>query len=170
MLFTRIDEQVNPIILKIRILSVGKTEKGWVGDGLEVYLSRLKKVAPVEWVELEASTNPKRQGDEAMKEEGVRILKQCKPGDYLVLLDEHGAEMDSVVFSTWMNKKMVSVQGDLIFVIGGAFGFHAEVKDKSREIISLSKMTFTHQMVRVFFAEQLYRAFSILRNEPYHHS
>lgn len=156
--------------MKIKVLSVGKTEKGWVADGLEVYLARLKKVVPFEWLELEASGSQKRNGEEAMLEEGQRILRHFKPGDYLVLLDEKGLEFDSVGFSGWMNKRMVSVQGDLIFVIGGAYGFHREVKEKAREQIALSKMTFTHQMVRVIFAEQLYRAFSILRNEPYHHS
>lgn len=156
--------------MKIKVLSVGKTEKGWVLDGLEIYLGRLKKMIPLEWIELEASGIQKRQREDAMMDEANRILRHFKPGDYLVLLDEKGGEFNSVEFSGWMNKKMVTMQGDLIFVIGGAYGFHPLVKDKAKELLALSKMTYTHQMVRVIFAEQLYRAFTILRNEPYHHS
>ena len=151
-------------------MAIGKTETGWVQDALDTYLGRLKKVAPIEWIELDAASSAKKQGEEALKEESAKILRQVKPGDFLVLLDEKGQEFDSVSFSVWMNRKMVSVQGDLVFVIGGAYGFHPEVKDRSKEKIALSQMTFTHQMVRVIFTEQLYRAFSILRNEPYHHS
>jgi len=156
--------------LKIKVLSIGKAEKGWVQEALDIYLNRLKKVAPVVWIELDTAAGQKRQSEDALKDEAAKILRQCKPSDYLVLLDEKGQELDSVGFSVWMNKKMVSVQGDLVFVIGGAYGFHPEVKERSKELLALSKMTFTHQLVRVFFVEQLYRAFSILRNEPYHHS
>ncbi len=157
-------------ILKIKVIAIGKTGKGWVSEGLDTYILRLKKVVGIEWIELEASTNTKKSGEEGLKEEMAKLLRQVKPGDYLVLLDEKGTQFTSLSFSHWLGKKMVSIQGDLVFIIGGAYGFHEEIRKKAKEQISLSGMTFTHQMVRIFFAEQLYRGFTILRNEPYHHS
>jgi 23S rRNA (pseudouridine1915-N3)-methyltransferase len=153
--------------LKIKVLAIGKTEKGWVSEALAIYLDRMKRMMPVEWVELEPAQGQRQDG---LLDETRRVMRNVKPGDYLVLLDENGGEFDSLGLATWMNKRMVSVQGDLVFVIGSAYGFHQELKDKAREKLSLSKLTFTHQMVRVIFAEQLYRCFTILRNDPYHHS
>ena len=109
-------------------------------------------------------------GQEAMlAEEYKKVNQVLKKSDYIVLLDEGGKEFSSLKFSEWMNKKFVSVNSDLVFIVGGAFGFHPELKERASESISLSKMTFTHQMARLFFTEQLYRAMTILKNEPYHH-
>ena len=102
--------------------------------------------------------------------EGGLILKQLQPGDCLVLLDENGREFSSVQFSSYLEKKMQAIPKRLVFAIGGPYGFSDEVYKAAQEKISLSRMTFSHQMVRLIFLEQLYRAFTILNNEPYHHS
>ncbi|MBK9320724.1 MAG: 23S rRNA (pseudouridine(1915)-N(3))-methyltransferase RlmH [Bacteroidetes bacterium] len=105
-----------------------------------------------------------------MQLEAVKILASIKSNDYVVLLDEKGKQYSSEEFAIWLNRKFVSIQEDIVFVIGGPYGFHDSVKARSSEKLALSEMTFTHQMVRIFFAEQLYRAMTILKNEPYHHS
>ncbi len=139
-------------------------------EGLTEYKNRLKRYLVVEFIEVVLNSSNKKKPKDVLEEEKVKIFSQIKAGDYLVLLDENGIVYSSEEFSKWLNKKFVSIQGDLIFVVGGAYGFHDELKERSNEQISLSKMTFTHQMVRVVFTEQLYRAMTILKNEPYHHS
>ena len=107
---------------------------------------------------------------EVQKEkEGELILKALQPGDVVVLLDEHGKEMRSLEFAEYMKRKMNTVNKRLVFVIGGPYGFSPAIYALAKEKVSLSKMTFSHQMVRLFFVEQLYRAMTILRGEPYHH-
>ena len=156
--------------MKIKILFVNKTVGSWVKEGLAEYKSRLKRYLSVEFIELEMGSSAKRKVQEIVDEEYTKILSYVKSSDYLVLLDENGSNLSSEGFANWLNKKFVSIQGDLIFVIGGAYGFHSNLKERANEQLSLSSMTFTHQMVRVIFAEQLYRAMTILKNEPYHHS
>jgi 23S rRNA (pseudouridine1915-N3)-methyltransferase len=156
--------------LKVRTIFINKTLAGWVSEGLDEYKSRLKRYLAVEFIELVFNSSSKKKANDVLEEEKVKIFSQVKPGDYLILLDENGTEYSSEDFAKWLNKKFVSVQGDLVFVVGGAYGFHDDLKKRANEIISLSKMTFTHQMVRVVFTEQLYRAMTILKNEPYHHS
>jgi 23S rRNA (pseudouridine1915-N3)-methyltransferase len=107
--------------------------------------------------------------DQQKDKEGQLILNQIVPGDSVILLDEQGLELSSVEFSKWMEKKMVSGIRQLVFIIGGPYGFSKSVYQRSDGMISLSKMTFSHQMVRMIFAEQVYRAMTILKNEPYHH-
>ena len=107
--------------------------------------------------------------DQQKQQEGELILKQMQAGDHVVLLDEHGKEFRSVEFSSYMEQKMQTVNKRLVFVIGGPYGFSPDVYAKANEKISLSKMTFSHQMVRLIFVEQLYRAMTIMRGEPYHH-
>jgi len=156
--------------LKIKILFVNKTVGSWVKEGLSEYKSRLKRYLSVEFIELEMGSSAKRKVQEVVEEESTKILSYVKSGDHLVLLDENGSNLSSEGFANWLNKKFVSIQGDLIFVVGGAYGFHSDLKERANEQLALSSMTFTHQMVRVIFAEQLYRAMTILKNEPYHHS
>ena len=156
--------------MKIKILFVNKTVGSWVKEGLSEYKSRLKRYLSVEFIELEMGSSAKRKVQEVVEEESTKILSYVKSGDHLVLLDENGSNLSSEGFANWLNKKFVSIQGDLIFVVGGAYGFHSDLKERANEQLSLSSMTFTHQMVRVIFAEQLYRAMTILKNEPYHHS
>ena len=139
-------------------------------EGLTEYKSRLKRYLSIEFIELEMGSSAKRKVQEILDEESVKILSFVKSSDHLILLDEHGANLSSEGFANWLNKKFVSIQGDLIFVVGGAYGFHSDLKERANEQLALSSMTFTHQMVRVIFAEQLYRAMTILKNEPYHHS
>ncbi len=156
--------------MKIKILFVNKTVGSWVKEGLSEYKSRLKRYLSVEFIELEMGSSAKRKVQEVVEEESTKILSYVKSGDHLVLLDENGSNLSSEGFANWLNKKFVSIQGDLIFVVGGAYGFHSDLKERANEQLALSSMTFTHQMVRVIFAEQLYRAMTILKNEPYHHS
>ncbi|MBP7166875.1 MAG: 23S rRNA (pseudouridine(1915)-N(3))-methyltransferase RlmH [Bacteroidia bacterium] len=155
--------------MKVRLLTVNKTDKGWVKEGADEFVARLKKYLQFEMKDLEISRTAAKSKQKSLEEESAKILGQLKPGDYLVLLDEKGKQFTSVGFSVWLNKKFVGINGDLVFVVGGPFGFGESVRARADEIISLSEMTFTHQMVRVFFIEQLYRAMTILKNEPYHH-
>ncbi len=156
--------------MKIKVLFVNKTIGSWVKEGLSEYKSRLKRYLTIDFIELEMGSSAKRKIQDILDEESVKILSFVKASDHLVLLDEKGVSLSSEEFAKWLNKKFVSIQGDLIFVVGGAYGFDSDLKTRANEQLSLSSMTFTHQMVRVIFAEQLYRAMTILKNEPYHHS
>lgn len=156
--------------MKIILLTVGKTDQDWVSRGIEMYSSRL-----VHYVRFEISEIPELKkvssfSREQIKEkEGELILSYIKPSDVVVLLDPRGKEYDSPGFASLLQKFMNMSAGTLFFVVGGAYGFSEKVYDRSDYMLSLSKMTFSHQIVRVLFLEQLYRGFSILRNEPYHH-
>jgi 23S rRNA (pseudouridine1915-N3)-methyltransferase len=156
--------------MKIKLLFINQTQAGWIGDGLEEYVGRLKRYLPLEIREVNSPMRSGKSKDNVVKEEGEKVLSLLKSTDKLVLLDESGAEMNSVQLSVWLNKKMVAMNGDLVMLVGGAYGFSDEIVDRALEKISLSKLTFTHQMVRIILVEQLYRAMTILRNEPYHHS
>lgn len=151
-------------------MQVGKTNGGWVKDGISEYLARLSNYIPFEVKDLEINSLKFKAKDLLMLEESKKILGAIKPGDYVVLLDEGGKLYNSEDFAVWVNKKFAGISNDLVFVIGGAYGFHDDVKTRSNEKISMSPMTFTHQMIRLIFVEQLYRAMTILKNEPYHHS
>lgn len=107
--------------------------------------------------------------DEQKKREGELIQKNLQPGDYVVLLDEHGSERSSMDFASWMQKKMAAGPKRLVFIVGGPYGFSDAIHQKGNEEISLSRMTLSHQMIRMFFVEQIYRAMTILNGEPYHH-
>lgn len=156
--------------MKIKILLIGKTEESWVREGTETYLKRLRHYLPVEWVELPALKQAGKLTEAQQKKaEGELLLKQLVPGDRLLLLDERGKEFTSERFSEWMQQQMNSGIKQIVFVVGGPFGFSDEVYARADGKIALSQMTFSHQMIRPFLAEQVYRAFSILRGEPYHH-
>jgi len=156
--------------MEIKLITVGKTDVKWVREGLELYASRLKHYIPFSVVEIPELKKVSALTQAQIKEkEGELILKLTGPQDLLVLLDEHGHEFRSLEFADHLQKLLSRGAKSLVFVIGGAYGFSDAVYNRSYERISLSRMTFSHQMVRTIFAEQLYRAFTILKGEPYHH-
>ena len=156
--------------MKIRLIQTGKTSESWLKEGISVYQKRLQHYIVFESQELVTSTPGRMSTEKQLHLEGEKLLSVVKPGDWLVLLDDKGITYTSNELAEWLNKKMVRLQGDLLFAVGGAYGFHETVLKRANEKMSLSPMTFTHQMVRLIFTEQLYRAMTILRNEPYHHS
>jgi len=149
---------------------MGKTNHVALRDWLPEYQKRISHYIPFEWVELpEGKKTNKLSESEQKHEQGKRFLKQLAAQDVVVLLDEKGMQLSSTSFATFLQKRMNAGTKNLVFIVGGPYGFSAEMYQKAQYKISLSTMTFSHQMVRVFVAEQLYRAFSILNNEPYHH-
>jgi 23S rRNA (pseudouridine1915-N3)-methyltransferase len=155
--------------MKIELWQLGKTQGGYLETGIDEYLKRLKHYAAFEVHTLMPTKEHRGLQGEALKlQEGKQVLERLRPGDYLILLDEHGKLYRSVEFAGQLEKWMAAGHKRLIFLVGGAFGFSPELYERAQAKFSLSPMTFSHQMVRLFFAEQLYRAFSILRNEPYH--
>ena len=156
--------------MELKLVTVGKTDVKWVKDGLDLYVSRLRHYVPFTLVEIPQLKNVSALTQEQIKErEGELILKQLAPGDSVILLDEHGKEYRSVEWAEWIRQRLARGGKALVFVIGGAYGFSQAVYERAEGMVSLSKMTFSHQMVRTVFAEQLYRAFTIIRGEPYHH-
>ena len=156
--------------MELKLVTVGKTDVKWVKEGLDLYVSRLRHYVPFSLVEIPQLKNVSALTQEQIKEkEGELILKQLNPGDSVVLLDERGKEYRSVEWAEWIQQRLARGGKGLVFVIGGAYGFSRAVYDRAEGMIALSKMTFSHQMVRTIFAEQLYRAFTIIRGEPYHH-
>lgn len=152
------------------MLTVGKTDKDWVKQGMDIYVSRLKHYIPFSITEIPELKNVSALSREQIKaKEGELILKNVKPADNLVLLDERGKEYSSVEFAKVLQDKINYEGKDIVFVIGGAYGFSEDVYRRASSMMSLSRMTFSHQMVRAIFAEQLYRAFTIIKGEPYHH-
>lgn len=155
--------------MRIALLTVGKTDIKWVSEGLEVYASRLRHYIPFEIKEIPELKNVSALSrDQIRTQEGKLVLKSVKDSDFLILLDERGREYRSVEFADFLRKKF-SQGRDIVFVIGGAYGFSPEVYDRADSMLSLSKMTFSHQMVRTIFVEQLYRALTIMKGESYHH-
>ena len=156
--------------MKITLLTVGKTDKDWVRQGMDIYMSRLKHYIPFNVVEIPELKNVSALTKDQIKtREGELILKSLRHTDDVILMDERGKQYSSVEFAKILQDKISYIGKDIIFVIGGAYGFSQAVYDRANSKISLSKMTFSHQMVRAIFAEQLYRAFTIMRGEPYHH-
>lgn len=156
--------------MKITLLTVGKTDKSWVREGMDIYVSRLKHYIPFSVVEIPELKNVSALGKEQIKvREGELILKNIKPADDLILLDERGREFTSVELAKVIQDKISYAGKDIVFVIGGAYGFSDAVYQRANSKLSLSRMTFSHQMVRVIFIEQIYRAFTIMKGEPYHH-
>ena len=156
--------------MKITLLTVGKTDKDWVRQGMDIYVSRLKHYIPFAVVEIPELKNVSALTKDQIKvREGELILKNIKPTDDLILLDERGKEFSSVEFAKVIQDKISYVSKDMVYVIGGAYGFSDAVYQRANSKISLSRMTFSHQMVRAIFVEQIYRAFTIMKGEPYHH-
>ena len=156
--------------MKITLLTVGKTDKDWVRQGLDIYVSRLKHYIPFSIVEIPELKNVSALSKDQIKsKEGELILKNIRPTDDVILLDEKGKQYTSVELAKIIQDKISYAGNDIIFIIGGAYGFSDAVYQRANSKLSLSKMTFSHQMVRAIFAEQIYRAFTIMRGEPYHH-
>ena len=156
--------------MKIQLTVVGKTNQDFVQKGLDEFCSRLKHYIPFELNVIPDIKNTKNLSQEQHQEkEGELLLKYIQPGDYVVLLDERGKEFTSLEFADYIEKKTHIVNKQLLFVIGGPYGFSKKIYEMASEKISLSKMTFSHQIIRLIFVEQLYRAVTILNNEPYHH-
>jgi 23S rRNA (pseudouridine1915-N3)-methyltransferase len=153
--------------MKFAIWTIGTTDESYLKEGISKYIKRLSHYNKIEYLELKdikSSGSPQ----EIMKKEADLVLGKLKNDDLLILLDEKGQEFDSVKFSVFIEKLTVMPGKNVVFLIGGAFGHHDSIRKKATYLVSLSKMTFSHQMVRLFLTEQLYRAFTILKNEKYH--
>lgn len=156
--------------MKATLLVIGKTDKDFVKKGIEEYQKRLIHYLPFEIKVIPDLKNTKNlSADQQKQKEGELILSKLKPTDTIILLDEKGKEFSSVGFSKFLEQKMIGGTRHLVFIIGGPYGFSDEVYKKANGKVSLSKMTFSHQMVRMIFTEQIYRAMTILKREPYHH-
>ncbi len=156
--------------MKVRLLLVGKTEEEFLKKGIHEYEMRIKRYIPFEIVEIPGLKNAASLSQaEQNSRESVIISKQFLPGDVIILLDEHGKEMRSTEFASFLNKQFLTGGKNLVFIVGGPYGFDPSLKKQASFILSLSKMTFSHQMVRLFFTEQLYRGLTIMRGESYHH-
>ncbi|WP_075601834.1 23S rRNA (pseudouridine(1915)-N(3))-methyltransferase RlmH [Saccharicrinis aurantiacus] len=156
--------------MKVVLVVIGKTDEQYLEKGISKFIDRLKHYVPFEMKVIPDIKNTKNMKALQQKQkEGELILAQLQSGDELILLDEGGKSFSSRGFSNFMEQKMLRGLKRLVFVIGGPYGFSDEVYKKSNGKVSLSAMTFSHQMVRLIFVEQIYRAFTILKNQPYHH-
>lgn len=155
--------------MKIRFLVVGKTEKGYLEEGIDRYVQRLSHYIPFEIKVIPELKNSKSMTEQQQKDkEGELILQLVDEGE-LVLLDERGKEYTSEKFADFLDKRIQKGVKQLTFVVGGPYGFSEAVYKQASALVSLSQMTFSHQMIRLFFTEQVYRAFTIMKGEPYHH-
>ena len=156
--------------MKITFLVVGKTEDSYINEGINKYLKRLKHYIKFELIEIPELKNTKNLREDQQKaKEAELIMKALGQSDHVVLLDEKGDEFTSSQFAQFVNKKMIGGIQNLVFIVGGPYGFDESIYKIAQAKTSLSRMTFSHQMVRLFFVEQLYRTFTILKGEPYHH-
>lgn len=156
--------------MKISLLYIGKTDKAYLKEGIKIFSDRLVHYVPFSIVEIPDIKNTKKMSEDQQKQkEGELILQKIAANDELLLLDDKGKHRSSMDFSNFINNKMIMGGRNIVFVIGGPYGFSDAVYQRANGKISLSKMTFSHQMVRLIFLEQLYRAMTIIRGEPYHH-
>ena len=155
--------------MKTILILVGKTQNKIFKVGIDDYVSRIEHYMPFSITTISELKNTKSLSEDQQKQkEGELILKEIQPSDTVVLLDEHGAEFRSIEYAKWLKQKQNTARR-LVFIIGGPYGFSPDVYTRANEKISLSRMTFSHQMVRLIFTEQLYRACTIIKGEPYHH-
>ena len=168
-----LDLIINPCIfvnMKLTFICIGKTGKSFLEAGEQEYLNRLKHYVKLERIEIPDLKNAKKLTiDQIKKMEGDELLLKLPAGDELILLDENGKQFSSLQFSDFLQKKFNQGGKGITFVVGGAYGFSDAVYERATGKISLSTMTFSHQMIRMIFFEQVYRAFTILKGEPYHH-
>lgn len=151
-------------------MTVGRTHTHYIIDGINQYLKRLKRYVQFSFMEIPDIKTSKSMSESVQKQKECDIiLEKLNPSDIVILLDERGRMYDSIEFANSMERHMASGRKRLIFIIGGPYGFSADMYERADSKLSLSKMTFNHEMVRLFFVEQIYRAMTILRNEPYHH-
>ena len=156
--------------MKIELAVIGKSSIGYLKQGIDEYIKRLKHYVPFEIKYIDDIKNTKNISEDQQKRtEGAKILSLLDKSDFVVLLDEHGKEYTSMQYSSYIQKRMLSGVKKVVFVIGGPYGFSQEVYDRANDKISFSKMTFNHEMIRLIFTEQLYRAYTIINHEPYHH-
>ena len=156
--------------MTIRLIAIGKTDNKQLTALIDTYIKRLSFYIKFSLEIIPDIKNSKNLSEVQQKQkEGELILNKLNPTDIIILLDENGKEFDSIGFSTYLQKHMNSGIRQLVFIIGGPYGFSEDLYKKANGKISLSKMTFSHQMIRLFFIEQIYRGFTILKNEPYHH-
>lgn len=152
--------------MKLKVLWVGKSRDPWVKDAIDEYAGRIRRYSPLDLVDIRDEKGA--EAEEMRRRECERLEKQIPAGATLILLDERGEQMDSPGLAGLVGKQRDCGVAELIFAIGGAYGFSEEFRKRGK-LLALSKMTFTHQMVRAFLLEQIYRAFTILNKEPYHH-
>lgn len=156
--------------MKVRLITVGKTAEQYIRTGLELYAGRIRHYLPFEMVEIPDIRQASSLSCSQIKQkEGENILKSVRPNEYVVLLDERGTSYSSVEWARDLEQKATHLSKDMVFVIGGPYGFSDEVYARADGMLSLSRMTFSHQIVRLLFIEQLYRALTIIKGEPYHH-
>lgn len=156
--------------MKILLLVIGKTDENYLTEGIHKYCKRLRHYIGFDFEEIPDLKNRKSLSEsQQKKQEGILIISKLKAGDKLILLDDKGKNFSSLGFSEHLQQQMNSGIKRLVFVVGGPYGFDESVYAKAQAKLSLSKMTFSHQMIRLFFVEQVYRALTILKNEPYHH-
>ncbi len=154
--------------MKVSLICIGKTNESYIREGIDVYFKRIQRYTAFSLIctaECRKGLNRELQ----KQEEGQIILKKLTQDDFLILLDENGTEFESVKFASYIEKHFVQSTKNIVFVIGGPYGFSQEIYAKANFKLSLSKMTFSHQLIRLLFVEQLYRAFTIIKGEPYHH-
>ncbi len=152
--------------MKIKVLWVGKSRDPWLKDAIDEYAGRIRRYMPLELIDIRDEKGA--EAEEMRHRECERLEKHIHAGATLILLDERGEQLDSPAFAAFVGKQRDNGVGELFFIIGGAYGFSEEFRRRGT-LLALSKMTFTHQMVRPFLLEQIYRAFTILNKEPYHH-
>lgn len=156
--------------MEICVLSVGKISTSWIKDGIELFESRIGKYIKFSVITVPDIKNAKNLSKESLKEEeGKFIMSNIIQSDYVVLMDEGGKELTSRDFASWIQKQMNSGRKRLVMIIGGPFGFSQDIYQRADFKVALSKMTFTHEMAKLILSEQLYRAMTILKGEPYHH-
>ena len=157
--------------MKISLIYVGKTNQAFVKEGFDMYKKRLMHYTSFEEICIEDVKNPKNLTSDMLKQlEGEKILKKIDQNDFVILLDEKGKNFNSVAFAHFMEQKMIESTKHIVFIIGGAFGFSDVIYARAHFKVQLSDMTFSHQIIRLIFAEQLYRAFTIIKGESYHNA
>lgn len=157
--------------MKVEFWVIGKTNESYLRQGIELYVKRLSHYLPFKMIVIpDVKTSKGTKPVQLKAKEGEAILQKLKSEDLLILLDEKGKSFNSVDFAQYLDQLLMRPGRRLIFLVGGAFGFSEALYERAQGKLSLSKMTFSHQMIRLFFVEQLYRAMTILRNEPYHNS
>lgn len=156
--------------MKITLIIVGKTDFNYLEEGIKLYTNRIRHYILIDIITIKDLKKSQSLAKESIKEnEGKEILNKIEPSDFVTLLDEKGKEFSSANFAKYIENKMLANTKKLVFIVGGAYGFSDTVYNRANDILSLSKMTFSHQMVRLIFLEQLYRSMTIIKKEPYHH-
>jgi 23S rRNA (pseudouridine1915-N3)-methyltransferase len=162
--------KVGPIIMKIALLQTGKTSERYLIEGIAIFEERIRKYSAFEIITVPDIKRTRNLHEQEQKtREGEQILRYLRHDDFIVILDANGKEFSTLEFSAWLGKCFMLQKKRILFVIGGAWGFSEDVLKKADISLSLSRLTFSHQMVRLLFVEQLYRAFTIMKGEPYHH-